>query len=48
MKADRCRERLDGMAAGPLDSMQEYLSAFLKAETALWAKVIKDSNNHAD
>jgi hypothetical protein len=36
------RERLYGMAAEPVGSTQEHFSVFLKAETAMWAKVIKD------
>jgi hypothetical protein len=36
------------MAAEPVGSTQEYFSAFLKAETAQWAKVIKDGNIKAD
>jgi tripartite-type tricarboxylate transporter receptor subunit TctC len=48
MKMPDVRERLAGMAAEPVGSTPEQFSVFLKAETAKWAKVIKDGNIKAD
>jgi tripartite-type tricarboxylate transporter receptor subunit TctC len=48
MQMPDVRERLYGMAAEPVGSTQEHFSAFLKAETAMWAKVIKDGNITAE
>jgi tripartite-type tricarboxylate transporter receptor subunit TctC len=48
MKMPDVRERLYGMAAEPVGSTQEHFSAFLKSETAKWAKVIKDGGITAD
>ena len=46
MQMPDVRERLSGMAAEPVGSTPEQFSAFLKAETATWAKVIKDGGHH--
>lgn len=48
MQMPDVRERLYGMAAEPVGSTPEYFDTFLKAETARWAKVIKDGNIKAD
>ena len=48
MQMSDVRERLYSMAAEPVGSTQEQFSDFLKAETALWAKVIKDGNIKAE
>lgn len=48
MQMPDVRERLYGMAAEPVGSAQEHFSAFLKAETAMWAKVIKDGGITAE
>ena len=48
MKMPDVRERLAGMAAEPVGSTPEQFSVFLKAETATWAKVIKDGGITAE
>jgi tripartite-type tricarboxylate transporter receptor subunit TctC len=48
LKMPDVRERLLGMAAEPVGSTPEQFSAFLKSETAKWAKVIKDGGITAE
>jgi tripartite-type tricarboxylate transporter receptor subunit TctC len=48
LKMPDVRERLLGMAAEPVGSTQEQFSAFLKSETAKWAKVIKEGGITAE
>ncbi|MEO7728868.1 MAG: tripartite tricarboxylate transporter substrate binding protein [Burkholderiales bacterium] len=42
------KERLSSQGADPVASSQEEFGAFMKSETAKWARVIKDANIRAD
>ena len=42
------RERLSSQGADPVGSSPEEFGAFMKAETAKWARVIKEANIRAD
>ena len=42
------KERLSSQGADPVGSSPEEFGAFMKAETAKWARVIKEANIHAD
>ncbi len=42
------RERFLAMGAEPVGNTQEQFGAFIKSETAKWAKVIRDGNIRAD
>jgi tripartite-type tricarboxylate transporter receptor subunit TctC len=48
LKMPDVRERLLGMATEPVGSSPEQLDAFMKAETAKWAKVVKDAKITAE
>lgn len=42
------KERLSSQGADPVGNSPEEFGAFMKAETAKWARVIKEANIHAD
>lgn len=42
------KERLSAQGADPVGSSQEEFGAFMKSETAKWARVIKEANIRAD
>ncbi len=48
LRLPEIRERLMESGAEPVGSSPEEFGAFMKAETAKWAKVIKEANIHAD
>ena len=43
LRTAEVRERLSGDGADPVGSSPEEFAAFLRAETAKWAKVVKDA-----
>ena len=48
LRAPDIRERFLGMGAEPVGNTQEQFGAFIKSETAKWAKVIRDGNIKAE
>ncbi len=48
LKLPDVHERLLANGAEPVGSSPEEFGEFMKAETAKWAKVIKEANIHAD
>lgn len=48
LRLPEIRERLMESGAEPVGSSPEEFGTFMKAETAKWAKVIKEANIHAD
>ena len=48
LRSPDIKERLLSMGAEPVGNTQEQFGAFIKAETAKWAKVIRDGNIKAD
>jgi tripartite-type tricarboxylate transporter receptor subunit TctC len=48
LRSPDIRERLSAQGADPVASSQEEFGAFMKSETAKWARVIKEANIRAD
>ena len=48
LRSPDIKERLLSMGAEPVGSTQEQFGAFIKSETAKWAKVIRDGNIKAE
>ncbi len=48
LRSTEIRERLLSMGAEPVGNTQEQFGAFIKSETAKWAKVIRDGNIKAE
>ncbi len=48
LRSPDIKERMLGMGAEPVGNTQEQFGAFIKSETAKWAKVIRDGNIKAE